>query len=145
MSRSHSIKVSRSHSVAVSQCHSVMESQSHSLTVSAAAGNAEILHGNFFMQMTRKNIKEDYFEENTGIKTVVNNIRVQQIFRGEFQDRKKNGNLKSHIQSVHEKVKYYCNLCEFKATQRGNLKTHIVFLSIKSNAENKITSFQSFS
>ena len=38
----------------VSQCHSVMESQSHSLTVSAAAGNAEILHGNFFMQMTRK-------------------------------------------------------------------------------------------
>ena len=30
-----------------------------------------------------------------------------------------------HIQSVHEKIKYSCNLCGHQFTQQGNLKTHI--------------------
>ena len=37
----------------------------------------------------------------------------------------KKGSLKSHIESVHEKVQYPCNQCEYKATQNGNLKRHI--------------------
>ena len=54
VSQCQNVTESQCHSIKVSRSHSVMESQSHSLTVSAAAGNAEILHGNFFMQMTRK-------------------------------------------------------------------------------------------
>ena len=30
-----------------------------------------------------------------------------------------------HIQSKHEGVRYSCNKCEYKATQRGSLKIHI--------------------
>ena len=33
--------------------------------------------------------------------------------------------LKTHIESVHEKIKYSCNQCDYQATQKGNLKTHI--------------------
>ena len=29
-----------------------------------------------------------------------------------------------HKMSVHQKVKYDCNQCEYKATQKNNLKTH---------------------
>ena len=34
-------------------------------------------------------------------------------------------NLKIHIELVHENIKYPCNHCEYKATEKGNLKTHI--------------------
>ena len=37
-----------------------------------------------------------------------------------------NGNLKRHIESVHEKVKYSCDQCDYKATTQGLLKRHIV-------------------
>ena len=33
--------------------------------------------------------------------------------------------LKIYIESVHEKFRYPCNLCEYKALQMGNLKIHI--------------------
>ena len=33
--------------------------------------------------------------------------------------------LKRHIESVHEKVKYPCNQCEKQFTQQGNLRKHI--------------------
>ena len=35
------------------------------------------------------------------------------------------GILRSHIKSVHEKVKYPCHQCNKQFTQLGNLKTHI--------------------
>ena len=35
------------------------------------------------------------------------------------------GNLKIHIKLVHENIKYPCNRCEYKATEKGNPKTHI--------------------
>ena len=37
----------------------------------------------------------------------------------------KQGHLKSHIQSKHEKIKYSCNQCDHQATTQGNLKRHI--------------------
>ena len=38
---------------------------------------------------------------------------------------KKNGNLTTHIKSIHEGVKFPCAQCNYKATQEGNLLTHI--------------------
>ena len=35
------------------------------------------------------------------------------------------GILKTHKESVHENVQYTCNLCEYKAKQLGRLNTHI--------------------
>ena len=35
------------------------------------------------------------------------------------------GNLSTHIQSQHDGVKYACDQCDFKATQKNNLKIHI--------------------
>ena len=35
------------------------------------------------------------------------------------------GNLKIHIDSVYEQIKYPCNQCEYKATEKGHLQTHI--------------------
>ena len=37
----------------------------------------------------------------------------------------KSKHLKTHIKSVHEQIKYPCNLCEYKATVRGSLKRHV--------------------
>ena len=34
------------------------------------------------------------------------------------------GGLKKHVQSVHEKVQFNCELCDFAATTRSNLKRH---------------------
>ena len=34
------------------------------------------------------------------------------------------GDLKRHKESIHEGVRYSCNSCDYKATQLGNLKTH---------------------
>ena len=33
--------------------------------------------------------------------------------------------MKTHIMSVHEKIKYSCYLCEYQATTQGSLKKHI--------------------
>ena len=33
--------------------------------------------------------------------------------------------LKTHIKTKHEKVKYACNVCDYKATQPSNLKRHV--------------------
>ena len=35
------------------------------------------------------------------------------------------GDLKRHIQSVHEKIKYSCNHCDQQFTAKGSLKKHI--------------------
>ena len=35
------------------------------------------------------------------------------------------GNLNTHIQSVHEKIKYSCNQCDYQATHKGSPKIHI--------------------
>lgn len=35
------------------------------------------------------------------------------------------GNLKVHVQSVHERVKYSCDQCGKKITHQGNLERHI--------------------
>ena len=35
------------------------------------------------------------------------------------------GSLNTHIKSVHEKVKYPCNICEYEATGKGDVKRHI--------------------
>ena len=32
-----------------------------------------------------------------------------------------------HIESVHEGVKYACNQCDYQGSQRGNLTTHILY------------------
>ena len=37
-----------------------------------------------------------------------------------------------HNKSVHEKIKYPCNQCEYKATEKGHLKTHIELVNEKS-------------
>ena len=37
----------------------------------------------------------------------------------------KRGNLQTHINSVHIGQKFNCPQCEHKATQRGHLQTHI--------------------
>ena len=34
-------------------------------------------------------------------------------------------NLKTHINSKHEGVKYVCDQCDYQAMQQGNLKKHI--------------------
>ena len=34
-------------------------------------------------------------------------------------------NLQTHLKSVHEGQKFQCPQCEFKATQKGNLQRHI--------------------
>ena len=34
-------------------------------------------------------------------------------------------NLKTHIESTHEGVKFQCNQCDYKATKQSNLKMHI--------------------
>ena len=41
------------------------------------------------------------------------------------------GDLKTHIQSVHEKIKYSCNQCDHQATTQGNLKKHIQSIHVK--------------
>ena len=35
------------------------------------------------------------------------------------------GNLKQHIESIHENITYPCDQCEYKSTWKGNLKKHI--------------------
>ena len=35
------------------------------------------------------------------------------------------GHLLTHIKSKHEGVKYPCDKCDYKATQKGNLLNHI--------------------
>ena len=35
------------------------------------------------------------------------------------------GNLKTHIQSIHEGVCYSCDQCDYKATEKGSLKKHV--------------------
>ena len=35
------------------------------------------------------------------------------------------GQLRCHIQSIHEGVRYDCNQCEYQATTQSNLKVHI--------------------
>ena len=36
------------------------------------------------------------------------------------------GSLKVHIQSIHEGRKYHCSLCNYQASQRGSLNVHLV-------------------
>ena len=61
----------------------------------------------------------EYFEEDSK-KDIV--LREEEVF--EYEASRKS-TLKKHIESVHEKVKYPCNLCEYKATTTGSLKSHI--------------------
>ena len=35
------------------------------------------------------------------------------------------GSLKTHIQSIHEGKTFQCSSCEYKATQKNSLKTHM--------------------
>ena len=35
------------------------------------------------------------------------------------------GSVKTHIQNIHEGVRHDCNHCDYKATQKSNLKYHI--------------------
>ena len=35
--------------------------------------------------------------------------------------------MKSHIKSKHEGVKYACNQCDYQASQRGHLTSHILY------------------
>ena len=32
------------------------------------------------------------------------------------------GHLKTHVESIHEGVRYPCDQCNYKATEKGNLK-----------------------
>ena len=34
------------------------------------------------------------------------------------------GNLKEHRESIHEGVRYPCDQCDYKASQKESLKTH---------------------
>ena len=34
------------------------------------------------------------------------------------------GSLKEHVESIHEGVRYPCDQCDYKATQKGSLKRH---------------------
>ena len=56
--------------------------------------------------------------------------------KGQFSAK---GDLKRHIEAVHEKVKYPCDQCEYKFTTNGSLKTHI-----KSRMVSVLTSINSF-
>ena len=35
------------------------------------------------------------------------------------------GDLKKHVESIHEGVRYPCKQCEYAATQAGDLKRHV--------------------
>ena len=37
------------------------------------------------------------------------------------------GHLKKHIESIHEGVRYPCDQCDYRATEKGNLKRHEMF------------------
>ena len=39
--------------------------------------------------------------------------------------------LNQHIRAAHEGVKYQCQHCVYKATQRGHLKTHVQFIIVR--------------
>ena len=41
------------------------------------------------------------------------------------------GDLKKHIMSVHENVKYPCDQCAFKAAEKGYLKRHKMSVHVK--------------
>ena len=33
--------------------------------------------------------------------------------------------LKKHVESIHNGVRYTCNQCDYKATQKGHIKKHV--------------------
>ena len=37
------------------------------------------------------------------------------------------GNLKKHVEAIHEGVRYPCNQCGYKATTKGNLKPCLLY------------------
>merc|ERR1712150_66848 len=94
----------------------------------------------YFEADDNKNIKEENFEENTGIKRVTSesNEYFEEDFKtenkGQFLNNlcnicqkqyKSKRSLSTHIQSDHRGIKYPCIICEYKATAPGNLKQHI--------------------
>ena len=37
------------------------------------------------------------------------------------------GSLKEHVESIHEGVRYPCDQCDYRATTKGNKKSHEMF------------------
>ena len=46
-------------------------------------------------------------------------------------------NLNTHIKSIREEVKYPCSECDYEATQKGNLNTHVKSVQIIIFGKNK--------
>ena len=47
------------------------------------------------------------------------------------------GHLKTHMESVHSGIQYQCDKCEFKTKQRGNLKRHMNSAHLHIQIQNK--------
>lgn len=58
-----------------------------------------------------------------GLEFYKNTIGKYQCDRCEYQAERKD-NLKRHIQSIHEGLRFSCNQCEYQATRQGSLKRH---------------------
>ena len=57
-------------------------------------------------------------EENTVQGKSLNCKQCEKVFRAE-------SSLKKHIESIHDKIKYDCNRCDYKATRKENINRHI--------------------
>ena len=51
-------------------------------------------------------------------------VIIEPFDQCDYQATKK-GDLKRHIESIHEGVHYTCDQCEYKATQKGDLRKHV--------------------
>ena len=45
--------------------------------------------------------------------------------RGRHSDRISKINLRNHVKTVHEGIKYYCDLCDFRSARVSRLNKHI--------------------
>ena len=69
----------------------------------------------------------DQFTEQRNLKTNIQSVHEKikyPCYQCDYHATAK-GSLKTHVLSIHEKVKYRCNQCDYQATTQGSLKTHI--------------------
>ena len=79
------------------------------------------------LELSQNRKSAEYFEEDVKEENVDNLHSILFTYSCDICSKSYNskGNLRQHLKSAHQGMKYPCNQCEFKATQQGNLKRHI--------------------